>query len=161
MPFLIKAICRYTYSELVAPRKFHKKTSVFALASLRHKITVNSAVANPSVSTPPIHTNSLSGDLIWRPATLLSAVHKHTHCPQPYQQHTGSVDVQLSSSRLLLPHILCTVTTCNVRSVWQVFLNHSVYVCCTTICINNTWSSQLHHQFRSPSRYTWNWTGLS
>jgi len=82
-----------------------------------------------------------SNDLIWRHVTLLSsAAHKRTHRPQLNQQHTGSVDVQLST-RLLQSDILCTITTCNVRSVGRFILNPSVYTCCTNIFIKSTWNS--------------------
>jgi len=54
--------------------------------------------------------------------------HKPNHCPQSNQQQVGSLDVQLCSSRLLLPDILCTITTCSVITVWRIFLNPSVYL---------------------------------
>ena len=88
---------------------------------------INPHKTAPSVHNP--HKSLQSVDPIWRPVTLLPSAAHSTHCPQPNQQHAGSV-VQLSSPRLLLLDILCTITSWNVTRAWRVYLNLSVYMYC-------------------------------
>ena len=87
------------------------------------KLVVRQYVINP-------HKSFQSDDFIWRHVTLLFAAHNHTHWRYSNQQHAGSVDVLLSSTRLPLPDILRTITTCNITSERRSFLNPPVYCTC-------------------------------
>jgi len=112
---LIKGNCSYTYSKFVTAWKYQNKTSAFSFASFRHNIAVNLAVANSSVSTQFIHANTFSQTISFDGTS---------HCCRPLYT-SALIDFSLTCNTeghkmfncLLLSDILCTITTCNVRSV--------------------------------------------
>ena len=138
LSLLIQIKCSCTHANLVTAWKFHKNSLRFHSPLSDTKLTVNSAVANDSVTTQSIHTNRFSQTISFVNTSHCSPLQTSTLTALNLTSNTQGLSMFSCLQHVFPYRIFYVLSPMQCKKNMKDFLNPSVHVSCTNIFIDNT-----------------------